>query len=690
MSLPTRDRSLMVCFALTILVSAFLVFQVQPVISKFILPWFGGSPAVWTTCLLFFQVVLFAGYAYAHAATRYLRPTTQGIIHIALIMVALFVLPITPSATWKPTDASDPTWRILTLLAANVGIPYFLLSTTGPLIQAWFARSTGGANPYRLYALSNIGSLVALVSYPFVVEPLLGSNWQGRIWSVGFSLFALLCGYCAWRIWQLRQLECLAPLAAASTDERPTWGARLTWLLYAAVPSIMLLAMTNHVCQDVAAIPFLWVLPLGLYLVSFIICFEKEHWYSPRWCGPATALAVLAVCGVMVFNQMLHLWLEVGVYMLALFLICILCHGELVRRKPTVHYLTSFYLMTSAGGALGGIAVALVAPLLFTGYFELNLGLTVCYALALIASAAGFGKQVWRPASRWALASGAAAFLGLLFVVRAQASAVAIDMLAVTRDFYGVICVDEYDRHDPVEHRRFMRHGRILHGMQYLSSERELEPTIYYTESTGVGRAIRTLQEQKPSIRVGIVGLGTGTLATYGRPGDVFRYYEISPEVLRLAQKYFTYLDKSQATIECELGDARLSLEREAPQQFDLLVLDAFSGDAIPAHLLTVESLAIYQRHLSPDGMLAVHISNHHVDLTPVIHGLAQSGGFTGRRLETLDRRFKSAESAAIWAVLARDPKCLAAPRLSEVGTPLEGRSIVWTDEHSNLFEILH
>jgi len=687
--MPARDRSLFVCFALTILVSAFLVFQVQPVISKFILPWFGGSPAVWTTCLLFFQVVLFGGYAYAHAVTRYLRPTTQGIVHLGLITAGLLLLPITPSAEWKPTDAYSPTWRILALLAANVGVPYFLLSTTGPLVQAWFARATGGANPYRLYALSNAGSLAALVSYPFIVEPLMGSTAQGRIWSLGFGLFALLCGYCAWRVWQLRHLSTSTVDHSTDAHLRPTLGTRLGWLMLAAIPSAMLLAMTNHVCQDVAAIPFLWVLPLGLYLVSFIICFEKEHWYSPRWCGPATAASIVVVCLVMAVERKMFLWFEVGAYVSALFLICILCHGELVRRKPTASYLTNFYMMTSAGGALGGIAVALVAPSMFSSYLELNIGLTICYLLALIVSTTGRTKAVLRPRTRLATAVGISAYLGLLFVVRTQAGAVSTNLMAVSRDFYGVICVDEYDREDAQEHRRFMRHGRILHGVQYLAPEREMQPTIYFTEVSGIGRTIETLQQQKPAIRVGIVGLGTGTLAAYGRDGDLFRYYEISPEVLRLAKEYFTFMDKSPAEVDCVLGDARLTLDRESPANYDLLILDAFSGDAIPAHLLTRESLAIYEKHLAADGVLAVHISNHHVDLVPVIRGLADAGGFKARKVVSHDTRFKSGVCVAYWALLSRDEKFFTAEKLREIAEPLEGRTILWTDDHSNVFEIL-
>ncbi len=461
------------------------------------------------------------------------------------------------------------------------------------------------------------------------------------------------------------------------------------WLFYAALASVMLLAMTNHVCQDVAPVPFLWVLPLALYLVSLIICFEKERWYSPRWCGPATAVAIAIVSLLMAVNRMPYLWAEVTIYMGTLLLICILCHGQLVRRKPAPQFLTSFYLMTSAGGALGGIAVALIAPHIFSSYLELNFGLAICYLLALAAAFEGVQLRTSFGTRRWVAAASVAAFLGLLFVVRTQAAAMAVNMLAVTRDFYGVIAVDEFDRDNPVEHRRFMRHGRIMHGLQYLNPEREMKPTLYFTESSGIGRTIRTLEAEKPNLRVGIIGLGIGTLAAYGRTGDDYRYYEIDPEVLRLAKEFFTYMDKSTAHVECILGDARLSLERERPQKFDLLVVDAFSGDAIPAHLLTREALETYLRHLNQDGVLAIHISNRNVDLAPVVKGLAEGANLESRLVVTTDDEFKTSVSTAYWTLMSRNDKVLGSPLLREVAEPLSGRTLFWTDDFSNVFEIL-
>lgn len=689
-----RLRTISFWYASTVLVSAFLVFQVQPVISKFILPWFGGSPAVWTTCLLFFQVVLFAGYLYAHAVTRYLQPRWQGLLHLLLIVAAVLLLPITPDAGWKPVDSHHPTWRILCLLGANVGVPYFLLSTTGPLIQAWFSRCFVDRSPYRLYALSNAGSLLALLSYPFLVEPMWGSSKQGQLWSLGFALFALFGGYCAWHLWvqrgqriggergrkQLRQV--------AADEPRPTVGRQLSWLALAACASAMLLATTNHVCQDVAVVPFLWVVPLSLYLLSFIICFEYEHWYCSRWFGLATAVSIVAVSGTMLSRSGLSLALEVGIYFAALLCICMLCHGELVRRKPAPQHLTSFYLMSAGGGALGGLFVAVLAPIVFPTYLEMNLGLLIGYLL-------GLGVMVLSPRCNWfargtrrQLVNGAVAFAGLLIVVNSQAGAVLTNVLDVSRNFYGVLCIDVLDANDPAERRMMMRHGRILHGVQYLADQRRGEPTIFFARHTGVGLAIKHHHGSRPQ-RVGVVGLGAGTLAAYGRPGDAYRFYEINPEVLRLAEEHFTYLDDCQAELDVILGDARLSLEREPSQQFDVLVLDAFSGDAIPAHLLTRESMEIYRRHLKPDGVIAVHISNRHVDLRPVIRALADEFGFQWRTISSRVKFSRTEVGTGMWALLSSDGALFDVPEIREQAQQPQVRPVLWTDDYSNLFEIL-
>lgn len=694
--MSNRSRSIPgLCCASTILLGAFLVFQVQPVISKFILPWFGGTPAVWTTCMLFFQVVLFAGYAYAHWSIRRLSPARQGLTHLLLIFVALALLPIVPGDAWKPHDPSRPILNILGLLAATVGFPYFVLSATGPLVQAWFSRASGGSSPYRLYALSNAGSLAALVSYPFVVEPALATTAQARLWSIGFAGFALLCGYLALRIWQAghgstdRFAEPRAANPMSGVSVPPTWRQRWTWLALAACASVMLLATTNHVCQDVAVIPFLWVVPLSLYLITFIVCFEYERWYSRRWFGCAAAASTLAASALFLVGSAAHLLVELGVYLAAMFFACMVCHGELIRRKPAAEHLTSFYLMGAAGGALGGLLVAVAAPLLFSTYLEFKWCLLACYVLAVAVAAVDL-RQTWLQ-GRPRLARGAAllALLGLIAVVRCQTSSHLARALHCTRSFYGVLYVDDVDANAPAKHGHALRCGRILHGFQYLSDARRRTPTLYYDPQSGIGLAVRHFPS--PSRRIGLVGLGVGTLAAYGSPRDYLRFYEINPDVLRVAHTYFSYLRDCPSQVDVVLGDARLSLEREPPQRFDILALDAFSGDAIPAHLLTREAFDVYRRHLSPGGVLAVHITNRHVDLHPVLRGLAEHDGYEMLCIDTRNR-LDAAATASTWVLLSHNRQFLATKALRRAANPSLRQFAqvpLWTDDYSNLFQIL-
>jgi spermidine synthase len=687
MSLESSRRLLGWCFALVIFISAFLVFQVQPVISKTILPWFGGSPAVWTTCMMFFQVMLLAGYLYAHGLITYLNPRMQGLVHFALLVGALMVLPITPDDTWKPIDSANPTWRIVSLLGVNLGLPYLLLSATGPLIQSWFSRAFSGASPYRLYALSNVGSLLALLGYPVLVEPSFTTTAQGGLWSVGFCVFALFCGYCAVRLWKSRaggpeSATCQAEETSSATA--PTWTTRLVWLSLAAFGSTMLLATTNQVCQDVAVNPFLWVAPLSLYLITFIICFDKEAWYGRRWCAAGTMLSVTALSAVMIAEQKDNIVLLIGVYFASLFFVCMLCHGELVRRKPHPRFLTSFYVSTAAGGAIGGLFVTLVCPLLAATYFEMNLCLLGGFLLAA-------GLLVAEKSREWFNRTPLARFAGyglLIVVFWAQVAAVRTEAIASARNFYGVLHVREAESEASDEHGLLLSHGTIMHGFQYLDDERRNTPTTYYAENTGVGVLMKTLGDGHAR-RVGVVGLGVGTLAAYGREGDMMRFYEINPAVIRLAQKHFTFLSDTPAEVQMALGDARLSLEREAPQRFDILVLDAFSSDSVPVHLLTREAMTVYLRHLKTDGVLAIHISNNHVDLRPVTTALAEANSL--RWIETLAPQGpQRAVTGAQWILMSRDSTKLATKALRTVTVLPEGHEkILWTDDYSNLFDVL-
>ncbi|RIK73051.1 MAG: hypothetical protein DCC68_25490 [Planctomycetota bacterium] len=700
-------RALVACYALAIFAGAFLVFQVQPVIGRAILPWFGGSPAVWTTCMLFFQVVLLAGYAYAHVLSRFLTAKLQAVVHLALIVAALVALPILPDPSWKPAGGGDPTLRILALLAAHVGLPYFLLSATGPLMQAWFSRAFAGRSPYRLYALSNIGSLLALLTYPIVVEPALTVREQTVAWSLGFCFFALVGGYLAARLWRP---EMAAPPAESNDAEQataatsalapPMFARRLSWLVLPALASVMLLATTNHVCQDVAVIPFLWVAPLALYLLSFILCFDSDRWYERRWWGSLAVASVLGISLMRQFNVTNHLLLEIGVYFAALFAFSMICHGEMVRRRPAARYLTEFYLLCSAGGALGGVLVAIVCPLVFSSFVELHVGLILAYAIALVVLWSDEKLRSRVGQTRIAVVGGLVLAVGLVAVARVQIATIQPNRLAAMRSFYGVVYVDEVDREDPLRHSLAMFHGRVAHGFQFLHPERRHWPAMYYGEQSGVGVAIGRFpgnasdamsggQSRNP-MRVGIIGLGVGSIAAYAKPGDEYRFYEINPDVETLARRYFTYLSDCRGKVEVAIGDARRSMEDEPPQDYDVLVLDAFSGDAIPTHLLTREAFALYERHLAPGGVIAAHISNRHVDLVPVLANAAREFAWQAVDVNAETDRSKGV-TASQWVLLTSNARFLADP-IVQASTSRGGQYASvrpWTDEYSNLVPLL-
>jgi len=687
MTQRSAGRGLAVAYCATIFLSAFLLFQVQPLIGKYILPWFGGSPAVWTTCMLVFQVLLFAGYAYAHVTTQYLSPRQQGFLHIALLLLALVALPITPDPSWKPTNSDWPALKIILLTVACVGLPYFILSSTGPLLQGWFSRTHEGQSPYRLYSLSNLGSLLALISYPFVVEPSFSTATQSIMWSVLFAAFALLCAGSAVTMWRRASIPVKqSPVAVNVLDPgRPTWGMAGLWFGLAMTPSVMLLATTNQVCLDVAVIPFLWVLPLALYLLTFIFCFDSDRWYARR--PYSIAAAVLLFLTVFLGSQgsQTSLTLQVVVYFSALFCTCMVCHGELVALKPNPKYLTSFFLTISAGGAAGGLFVGLLAPLVFVSYYELQFGI-VGFAILYMCLRLHEDK-VRLPVAAWCQPLLVLAITAVTVGIFSQFGRRATGSVAVARNFYGVLKVERLP--NPQADRSMVRlaHGRIEHGSQFVSPDRRRIPTAYYSESSGVGQLMQRLRPGQPK-HVGIVGLGVGTLAAYGQPGDRFRLYEINPDVISMAQEYFTFLRDCPAEQTIVTGDARLALEFEEPQQFDILVLDAFSGDAIPAHLLTKEALIGYLRHLKPDGLLACHISNLHFDLRPVVVGLANELKLISQ-IHISEANPDTGSFKAVWALLARDATVLSASVGIAAETRLQRNPIVWTDDRSNLFEVL-
>jgi SAM-dependent methyltransferase len=678
----------MLLYATTIFVSAFLLFLVQPVVARQILPWFGGSAAVWTTCLVFFQTALLAGYAYCDLTARRMQPRAQVGLHVALLVASLAVLPIIPAAHWKPVGSENPLWLILGLLIATIGLPYFLLSTTSPLVQVWFARTHPGKSPYRLFALSNLASMLALLGYPFVVVPLAPTRGQAIGWSLGYALFVVLCAIAGWvSLRGLRKAQAVtrsgnpATGAVAADDEPPPTASRqFLWCALAATASLLLLAVSNHITQNIAAVPLLWIAPLTIYLITFILCFDSSRWYQ----RPTFLAMAAAGLGVMAWTladpKLTHeLMLQIGVFCAGLFLACMFCHGELVRLKPAPRHLTRFYLMISLGGAAGSVLVGIVAPLVLPAYFELAAGLVLCAALLL-----------WQ-VRRDALVFPALAIVAVLATAGCGVWSIVEfydGTIATARNFYGVLRVQE---HSPTaaNGRRSLVHGTIMHGTQYSAPEFRRQPTSYYTATSGIGRLLEILNPSTTPLRVGVIGLGTGTLATYGSKGDVYRFYDINPDVIVIARREFTYLADSDATIETPLGDARLKLEREPPQRFNVLAIDAFSSDAIPLHLITSEAVGIYKRHLAPGGVIAFHVTNRFLDLVPVVEALARANGL--HVIHIADDGGAAMAARSDWLLLCEDAALLERPGLADFAKPIVPRTDwrLWTDEYNNIVQAL-
>lgn len=744
-------------FAATIFISAFLLFQIQPLISKSILPWFGGSPGVWTTCMLFFQLLLFAGYLYAHLVTTRCSSRTQGLLHITLLAVSAGMLSVMPEqghsegpisnrdpeAIVLSAEVSDessgssgvkvapnvivrgapeePLQQIILVLLTTVGFPYFLLSTTGPLLLRWFSLLCPQQQPYRLYALSNAGSLLALLSFPFLFEPLLKLSTLIRVWEVAYLLFVIFCIPVALQLirhhMQRRTSSEAVPDSAAITvrsaafSQRPSsaaagagvgiqghrtaslnWRGIVRWLFLAMTASTALLAETNEVCQDVAVIPFLWIVPLSLYLLSFILCFESDRWYQRSWYAVSTMLLIIGICWIQSFGVRSWLPVQLLIYFGGLFCICMLCHGELARTRPPAQHLTAFYLTVSAGGAIGGLFVAVAAPLIFPAFWEHSLTLIAAVVLALMVYS---DDRDWLTHSRrpplWFTSLAIVLLVGTGTVL-----AVSVlnyqESIEMRRNFYGVLEV----KADEIEDAIILRHGRIIHGLQVRSSKRF--PTMYYGLRSGVGRAIEVLRERRTPLNMGLVGLGAGTLAAYGQEGDRLRFYEINEDVTELALTHFSFLKDCPSQVEIIHGDARLRMSSEPPQNYDLLVLDAFSGDAVPVHLLTREAMEIFLSHLAPEGILAFHISNIHFDLRRVTEALADVSGMNAMTLDApplinpADGLPSLAHPSSRWVLMARSTETLRHDQFSRIAVNSEvpvSRRILWTDDFSNLIQAL-
>jgi hypothetical protein len=695
----------MATYVLSIIFSAFLVFQIQPLVARAILPWFGGTPAVWSTVMLFFQVALTAGYSYAWWLVSRLPARRQGIVHLLVLgggLAAVIFLglvwpsPVTPGVAWKPDDAARPVARILGMLSVAVGLPFFTLAANSPLLQAWVVRTASGRSPYWLYAVSNAGSLVALLSYPVLIEPALTLRQQGWCWAIGYLAFAVLTSAVALKLH--RREQAVAAPAAAHTAPLPISGLsmnhQLLWLLLSTVTSTLLLAVTSHITQEVAVIPFLWILPLAVYLLTFTIVFSSERYYHrPLFAG----LFALTSCAcVYVFMRTdVGIAVQIALFLGGLFSACMLAHGELYRLRPDPSHLTRFYLVVSVGGALGGVLVTLVFPVLCDAYWELPLAWAAVWLLLAVLTFVRPSEEVprsWR--GEFDAAVGGMAITSLLLAGYAIVRPNNSDVLSA-RNFYGILRV-RAER----EPRAFsLVHGVTRHGAQLTDAARRTTPTTYYWTGSGIGLALTSHPKRGHGLHVGVLGLGVGTLAAYGQPGDRYRFYEINPIVADLANGrggYFTFLRDTPAAVQVVLGDARVSLERElaagSPQGFDVLVLDTFSSDAVPVHLITREAFGLYLGHLAPGGVIAAHITNRHLELTPVLWQIAQARGLQCVLLRVVVPGGTVDAASSTWMLLTRDQAAIAAPEILAKGDRLDAYSTtigLWTDDYSNLFQVL-
>jgi hypothetical protein len=658
-----------------IVLGAFLLFLVQPLTARRLLPSFGGSPTVWIVSLLFFQSALLAGYFYAHRLAR-LPPRHRAFLHVALLLGALAFLPIGPEPPLEPSE--EPATEILWLLGGSLGLPLLVVSSTNPRIQSWLAERDRD-RVYRLFAVSNLGSLLGLWCYPFLVEPWTSVKTQVFLWTGGFALFVALDAATTLRA------RAIPPAPGVSAPESS--GSRLLWLGLAAAGSILLMATSNQLTRNVAAVPFLWVLPLSLYLLSFVLAFDRDRWYVRSvWAGLFLA-SVFGIVALLSVEDEPALRLQLLVYSVNLLSGAMICHGELARVRPAPEALTGFYLLVALGGALGGGFVALLAPRIFSGYWEFPLSLALVYALgggSMVAASTTLARSAW----------GAGLLLGALSVagyVRSETQGT----LFMKRSFFGVVRVYESNS-DNWFWRRTLWNGPISHGAQLLADGRRREPILYYGPESGVGIAMS--HDPEGPRRIGVVGLGTGSLAAYTRQGDHLRFYELNPDVVEAANEYFFYLEDTEADVEIIVGDGRLSLARElreeGPQRFDVLVLDAFTGDAIPMHLLTREAFELYDAHLAPDGILAVHVSNLHFNLRPVVRSHAELLSAIPVLVES-DADEEKNLYVSDWVLVTRSAEFVASDSLQSRMTPflVEERfrpeDFAWTDDYANFFRAL-
>ena len=677
----------MLPFALTIFTSAFLLFQIQPLITKFILPWFGGGTAVWAVSMLFFQSCLVAGYGYAHLSVRYLGLQRQSQLHVVFLLLALIQIPISPSELHEFDAAQNPTLQILSLLIRTIGVPFFVLSATAPLIQAWASSIQATTNPYRLYALSNVAALSALLSYPFIIEPMFNRQLQAQAWSFIFVVFIALCAYCTFVT--ATRSKTYSPVPSSSVDKkiRASIVSWLLWLMLPATAVTLLLSVTNQLTRDLVSIPFLWVMPLSVYLLTFIIAFDNERWYRRSLFLPLFAFS-LAWILYLLLGEALNVTWTIIVFMFTLFVLCMVCHGELYRLRPPANQLTGYYLMVALGGALGSALVSVLMPIISDRYIELQIAASMATILVVLLLMKHVNVKVSLTAGipiQLALAIGTT-FVIFVFVQSARDEEPGIVHQA--RNFYGVLTVGR-DNAGTSDEFLWLRNGNSYHGAHATTAPAKSLPITYYSPGSGIDMAMSFSTGQRKR-RIGMIGLGIGTAISYAGAQDSVKVYEINPDVVEIAQRHFTYLADTTADVKLVLGDARLSLEEELPQAFDVFVLDAFSSDAIPVHLLTREAFELYLKHLKPDGIIAVLISSWHFDFQPL---LTEMGKTLGLQSVLVTNASNSAQQwGSRWMILTKNDRFMSQQFIqSQKQRMPDNMSDVrlWTDDFSSPFQLL-
>ncbi len=734
-------------FAVTVFASAGLVFMVEPMVAKLMLPLLGGGPSIWNTSLAFFQAMLLAGYLYAHLLQRLPSLRAQAGIHLAVLAAAALALPLRAPDLLGQPDPNHPALWLLGALGLCIGAPFAALSATAPLAQSWHARTVHartGVEPYALYAASNLGSLLALLAYPIVVEPLIPLPGQTLAWSLGYGGFILLMGLLVLAVVRHRDLGAGAGEAAPAATSAPTWRDRLVWTLLAAAPSSLMLGVTTYITTDVASAPFLWVVPLALYLATFILAFATKPLISSEHTLVFQAAAVAACSAILPFSAT-NIGLSLPIHLICFFLTALVCHQALVARRPDPAHLTEFYLWMSFGGVVGGAFNAFLAPVIFSSVWEYPLVLTLAclarpwgegrvepwrWATLLLGSLAALtapvlttfinnhqvahlnvlgavGPDAMRLLIRFAMATAivcafiirrrALLLFGLIAVISiaAEGAGDRVQVLTTWRSFFGVL----KESHLPVPGLggdvMMLAHGTTLHGAQALNPEYRCRPLLYYAPETPIGQVVKAERARKPAMRFGAVGLGTGAISAYTRPADRLTFFEIDPLVIRVSTNpdHFSYTTEcARGKIDYVLGDARLTLAKQPKEAFDLLLIDAFSSDSVPAHLLTVEAVQGYLTHLKPDGVLILHLSNRNLDLPSVAQAVVGATGAPG----LLQKHRLGADEPALWesaedaVIVARDPKVLAAYAADKRWTPIDPSAAKpWTDDYTNLLGAL-